>query len=122
MEQNMFIIGIRSTWHKILEVKGNVLVCCIEIITLLCILLLLIILSPLGLLPIITSSFWKIVLKYRDEIKKVDSFWDAAPLTVAMTIFFILLVPFFVFSLPMYIIGFLGYLFSGNENEGDKSS
>ncbi len=94
MTHNMFSTGIITTWNKITEIDGNLIVCLIEGLTLLLVLILLIFLWPLGLLPLIVSSFWEKVLEYREDIKKAESFSETIPLTLAMTIFFALLLPF----------------------------
>jgi hypothetical protein len=113
MEQNMFSEGIVSTIRKFKEIKGNFFVCIIEALSLTIVLLLLVLLWPLGLLPLIASVFWELVLKYKNDIKNSESLLNTFPLTISMSIFFLLLLPFFILSLPMYIIGGIGGLISG---------
>jgi hypothetical protein len=71
-----------------------------------------IILWPYGMIPIIATFIWRLIEDSSNEIKG-KTFANAMPYTVAIGIYFLIYLPFFIVCLPIYAIGFIGKYFSG---------
>lgn len=74
-----------------------------------------ILLWPYGLIPIITSFLWNLI---EDNVKdiKYKNIFEAMPNTIAIGIYFLVWLPFFVIAFPIYTIGFIGKYFSENSS------
>ena len=83
----------------------------ITLLTLSFVLIIFIVLWPYGLFPIIASFLWELI---EDSVKEIKdkSFSDAMPYTVAIGIYFLIYLPFFIICLPIFTIGLLGKLLS----------
>lgn len=84
----------------------------IEFFALIVVIAVFIVLWPYGLVPIIGTFIWKLIEDSNNEIKG-KTFANAMPYTVAIGIYFIIYLPFFIICLPIYTIGFIGKYFSG---------
>jgi hypothetical protein len=84
----------------------------IEFIALSIVLIVFIILWPYGVFPIISTFIWKLIEDSNSEIKG-KTFANAMPYTVAIGIYLLIYLPFFIICLPIYAIGFIGKYFSG---------
>jgi hypothetical protein len=84
----------------------------IEFFALSLVMIVFIVLWPYGLIPIIATFIWGLIEDSSNEIRG-KSFANAMPYTVAIGIYFIIYLPFFICCLPIYAIGFIGKYFSG---------
>ena len=84
----------------------------IEFFALSIVMIVFLILWPYGLIPIIATFIWRLIEDSVGEIKG-KTFAYAMPYTVAIGIYFLIYLPFFILCLPLYTIGFLGKYFSG---------
>jgi len=84
----------------------------IEFFALSIVMIVFIILWPYGIIPIITTFIWRLIEDSSNEIKG-KTFANAMPYTVAIGIYSIIYLPFFIVCLPIYAIGFIGKYLSG---------
>jgi|GEM_PF-4975677 len=105
--------------HRIFQRIGNLnwkpvylLPSAIEFFALSIVMIVFIILWPYGLIPIIATFIWRLI---EDSVKEIKgkTFANAMPYTVAIGIYFLIYLPFFIICLPIYAIGFIGKYFSG---------
>ncbi len=104
--------------HRIYQRIGNLnwkpvylLPSTIEFFALSIVMLVFIILWPYGKIPIIATFIWRLIEDSNKEIKG-KTFANAMPYTVAIGIYFLIYLPFFIVCLPIYAIGFIGKYFS----------
>jgi len=113
--ENLFSEPIQRIFQKIksLDWKPVYLIpSAIEFFALIIVLLVFLILWPYGLFPIIATFIWSLIKDCSNEIEG-KTFANAMPYTVAVGIYFLIYLPFFLICLPIYAIGFFGKYFFG---------
>ncbi|MFA9370119.1 MAG: hypothetical protein ACERIH_00205 [Labilibaculum antarcticum] len=98
---------VNLNWKPVLLIPST-----IEFFALTIVWIIFIVLWPYGLIPIIASFIWKLLEDSNNEMRG-KIFSDAMPYTVAIGIYFLIYLPFFIACLPIYTIGFIGKYFSG---------
>lgn len=115
IDENQFSEPIHRIFKRIGDLNWKpvyLLPSIIEFLALSIVVIVFIILWPYGLIPIIATFIWRLI---EDSVKEIKgkTFADAMPYTVAIGIYFLIYLPFFILCLPIYIIGSVGKYFSG---------
>ena len=74
-----------------------------------------IILWPYGVFPIISTFIMRLIEDSKAQMEG-KTFADAMPYTVAIGIYFLIYLPFFIICSPIYFIGFVGKYFSDTKS------
>ena len=123
MKQNPFTEPVKKTYQKITELKFTPVLAIpslIVFIALSIVLMIFIALWPYGLFPMIAHFIWELVDENAKEMKG-KNFTDSMPNTVAVGVYFIIWLPFFIVCLPLYAIGFIGLSFlRGNKDDSQE--
>ena len=124
LTENQFTEPIQRVSKRINNLNWNpvyLIPSLIEFFALLVVLIVFCVLWPYGLCAIIATFIWSLIEDSNNEIKG-KTFADAMPYTVAIGIYFLIYLPFFIICLPIYTIGFIGKYFSGLNHKSIKLS
>jgi hypothetical protein len=115
--ENPLTPAIGQTWEQLrsLEWHGSgAIAAAISASILSVVLALFVILWPYGVVVVVSSTIWQLVVETRAKITS-SGLVGKMPFTVAIGLYFLVWLPFALVCVPFYVIGIVGHLLSADE-------